>query len=236
MKRSHMKRQSDRHTPPAEVVAAYLDGNATAEEIQWILEEMKYDKQLRELLSVSLKVDAEMGLLLTRANYLPITAMAAECEEGSFCCLECEKYVLRRQGIAYDEQQLLDNALRNGWLKKEGTALHNVGKHLEQAGLTITQQYGCSIDDIVAALSRGEDVIVAVDGGELIGNKQWEEWEDVLMGPIPDHTVVVIGCDTENETITIFDPNSPNKEDAYSVAQFVNAWADAKNYLVRVKK
>ena len=85
-----MKNQSNRHTLSAELIAAYMDGNATAAECRQVLEAIKHDAQLRELLQVSLHVDAEMGLLLQRTNHLPIAAMAANCEEGSFCCLECE--------------------------------------------------------------------------------------------------------------------------------------------------
>jgi hypothetical protein len=230
-----MKNQSDRHTLSAELIAAYLDGNATAAECRQVLETLKHDEQLRELLQVSLHVDAEMGLLLQRTNHLPIAAMAANCEEGNVCCLECEKFILRQHGIDYDEQQLLDNAIRQGWLKENGTALHNVGRHLEQAGLIAVRQYESSIQDIISALQRGDNVIVAVDGGELLGDIQLERMEDVYMGTWPDHTVVVVDCNLETDTITIFDPNSPNPTDTYGLSQFANAWADSKNYLVTIK-
>lgn len=121
-------------------------------ECRQVLLAMEHDAQLRELLQVSLLVDDEMGLQFCRTNHLPITAMAADCEEGSFCCLECEKFIMQQRGIAFDEQQLLDNALRQGWLNENGTALHNVGRHLEQAGIMVVRQYECSISDIVAAL------------------------------------------------------------------------------------
>lgn len=230
-----MKDQSDRHTLSAELIAAYLDGNATAAECRQVLEAMKHDAQLRELLQVSLHVDAEMGLQIQRTNHLPMTAMAAECEEGSFCCLECEKFIMQQRGINYDEQLLVDNALRQGWLKENGTALHNVGRHLEQAGLLVVRQYECTIQDIIFALQRGDSVIVAVDGGELLGDAQLEQMEDAYVGTLPDHTVVVVDCNREKDTITIFDPNSPNQQDSYNLAQFVSAWADSKNYLVIIK-
>lgn len=229
-----MKDLSAKHILSDELIAAYLDGNATAEECLLILQAMEHDAQLRERLRVSLTVDAEMGLLLHQSHHLPTTAMAAECEEGSFCCLECEKWVLRRRSINYDEQQLLDNALRNGWLKENGTALHNVGRHLEQAGLSVVQRYDCQLQDIAAALEQGHDVIVAVDGGELLGNAQLERIEDALLGEMPDHTVVVIACDMHAQTITLFDPNSPHSQDQYTFDQFANAWQDARNYLVTI--
>ena len=90
-----------------------------------------------------------------------MTALAAECGEDNLCCLECEKYVMKGRGITYDEQQMLVDALCNGWLKQDGTALHNVGRHLEKTGLVVTRQYGCSIQNIIDALNHHEDVIVA---------------------------------------------------------------------------
>lgn len=229
-----MKDLSAKHILSDELIAAYLDGNATAEECLLILQAMEHDAQLRERLRVSLTVDAEMGLLLQQSHHLPTMAMAANCQEGSFCCLQCEKFILRRRAIGYDEQQLLDNALRNGWLKENGTALHNVGRHLEQAGLSVLQRYDCHLQDIAEALEQGHDVIVAVDGGELLGNTPIERIEDALLGELPDHTVVVIACDMHAQTITLFDPNSPNPTDTYPLTQFANAWKDARNYLVTI--
>lgn len=230
-----MKDLSAKHILSDELIAAYLDGNATAEECLLILQAMEHDAQLRERLRVSLTVDAEMGLLLQQSHHLPTMAMAANCQEGSFCCLQCEKFILRRRAISYDEQQLLDNALRNGWLKANGTALHNVGRHLEQAGLSVLQRYDCQLQDIAEALEQGHDVIVAVDGGELLGNPHLEQIEDALLGEMPDHTVVVIACDMHAQTITLFDPNSPHSQDQYTFAQFANAWKDARNYLVTIQ-
>jgi hypothetical protein len=87
----------------------------------------------------------------------------------------------------------------------------------------------------VEALGNGESVIVAVDGGELTGDTHIETLEDAYIGALPDHTVVVLDCNVEENTITIFDPNSPNRQDTYHLAQFANAWADSKNYLVTIK-
>lgn len=229
-----MKDLSAKHILSDELIAAYLDGNATAAECLLILQAMEHDAQLRERLRVSLTVDAEMGLLLQQSHHLPTMAMAANCQEGSFCCLQCEKFILSRRAISYDEQQLLDNALRNGWLKENGTALHNVGRHLEQAGLSVVQRYDCQLQDIAEALEQGHDVIVAVDGGELLGNPHLEQIEDAFLGELPDHTVVVIACDMHAQTITLFDPNSPNPTDTYPLTQFANAWKDARNYLVTI--
>ena len=218
----------------AELLAAYLDGNATASESQEILDALSTDAELRELLHISQAVDEDLGLLSKECELIPMTAMAATCNEENYCCLECEKFILRQLGLEFDEQQLLANAIRNGWQKVQGTALHNVGRHLEDHGLVVYRQYKSTIDDIAHALEAGDGVIVAVDGGELYGNGTYEAKEDVLIGQIPDHTVVVLALDVECKTITLYDPNSSNAEDTYPIEQFKNAWNDSKNYLVTI--
>ena len=218
----------------AELLAAYLDGNVTASESQMVLDALDEDAELRELMRISQSVDLDLGMLHKECEIIPMTAMAASCDEGCYCCLECEKYILRRLNISFDEQQLLDDAIQNGWQKEEGTALHNVGRHLEVKGLIVSRKYKCSIADVVEALNDNEYVIAAVDGGELLGDSCEERQEDILIGEVPDHTVVILSCNVEKQEITIFDPNSPNAEDTYPICRFEDAWNDSKNYLVTI--
>ena len=218
----------------AEVLAAFLDGNATAQESKKIFDALIEDAELRELMHISQSVDAELGMTPQECEFLPMTAMAATCNEENYCCLECEKYILRKLNIEFDEDQLLQNAILNGWQKEKGTALHNVGRHLESKGLVITRQYKATIEDIANALNENECVIVAVDGGELLGNKADEIIEDLVIGQIPDHTVIVLSLNSSNNTITVYDPNSSNAEDIYPIEQFKDAWNDSKNYLVTI--
>lgn len=228
-----MKKKSVNNIP-AEVLAAFLDGNATVQESKEILGALSEDAELRELFHISQSVDAELGVIPQDCEFIPMTAMAATCNEENYCCLECEKYILCELNIEFDEEQLLQNAIQNGWQKENGTALHNVGRHLENKGLIVTRQYNASIEDIATALKDDESVIVAVDGGELLGNKADEIIEDLVIGQIPDHTVVVVSLNPNNDTITIYDPNSSNVEDIYPLEQFKDAWNDSKNYLVTI--
>lgn len=216
----------------AEVLAAFLDGNATAQESKEIINALTEDAELRELMHISQSVDTELGIIPQECDFIPMTAMAAICNEENYCCLECEKYILRKLNIEFNEEELLQNAVKNGWQKEGGTALHNVGRHLESKGLVVTRQYKATIEDISNALNENECVIVAVDGGELLGNRADETVEDLLVGQIPDHTVVILSLDEKKSTITIYDPNSSNAEDTYPIEQFKDAWNDSKNYLV----
>lgn len=218
---------------PSEVLAAFLDGNATPEETIGVLDAMTADTGVAELIRVSSAVDAEcMG----SSGGIPMTAIAAACPEGSYCSLECEKKILHKFNIEFDEQKLLQDAVANGWQKEKGTALHNIGRTLEANGLVVTRRYECTPGDIVFALEAGHGVIAAVDGGELLGNRIVERAEDFFNGPCPDHTVVVLSCDLQQGDVTLYDPNSLCDEDTYPIELFVDAWDDSRNYLVTINK
>ena len=227
-----MKSESTVNIISDEVLAAYLDANATSAESQDILDALADDADLREFMRISQKVDEELAVSSSQIDFIPMTAMAASCIEGCTCSLECEKYILNQLSMPYDEQTILNDAITYGWQKEQGTALHNVGRHLENFGLIVTRRYHATIEDISSALEAGLHIIVAVDGGELLGNRNSEIQEDIFVGEIPDHTVVVLNCDLESNLITLFDPNSSNLQDIYLMEQFLDAWADSKNYLV----
>ena len=230
-----MKKRTEDNYISTEVLAAFLEGNATAQESQEILDSLVVDADLRELMHISQSVDAELGkMIYDEVELIPMTAMAATCHEDNYCCLECEKYILKRLKVDFNEEQLLKNAIQNGWLKDDGTALYNIGRHLESCGLVVSRQYKATILDIITALNNNEQVIVAVDGGELLGDRIDEVAEDIFLTEHPDHTVVVIACDADANTITIYDPNSPNEQDTYRLSHFEDAWQDSKNYLVTI--
>lgn len=228
-----MKKKSGNNIS-TEVLAAFLDGNATAQESKEILHALSEDAELRELLHISQSVDAELGLVPRDCDFIPMAAMAATFHEKNHCSLECEKHILRKFDIDFSEQVLYSKAIQNGWQKEKGTALHNIGRHLESQGLVVTRHYESTIEDIADALDANAGVIVAIDGGELLGDRNEEIKEDLLIGQIPDHTVVVLSIDKENKTITLHDPNSSNAEDTYPIALFQDAWNDSKNYLVTI--
>ncbi len=217
-------------TISTELLAAYLDGNATAVESRKVLSALGNDEHLQEMMMISQAIDDELDMCIHDAAYRPVTAMAASCGDENYCCLECEKYILTKRGIWFDERELLATSLRNRWQEEKGTALFNIGRHLENRGLEVERRLQATLDDIAQALADGADVIAVVDGGELIGDRVQEQLEDIFIGPIPDHSVVVVRCD--RESVTIFDPDSPSAEDTYPLEQFLDAWDDSRNYMV----
>ncbi len=221
-------------TISAELLAAYLEGNATAEENRRILLALENNRELREMIKLSREIDDELNLCAENQECIPFVAKAASCGEENYCCLECEKFILTKHGVGFDEDDLLATALRNRWQEEKGTSLNNIGRHLESHGFTVTRRYQGSALDMASAIAEGMDVIAVVDGGELLGDRDAEHFEDVFIGPIPDHSVVVLACDESR--ITIYDPDSPNPQDSYPTSRFLDAWADSKNYMVISKK
>lgn len=228
-----MKKSSKKVSVSDEVLAAYFDGEATLAEYDAIFEALGHDEELREIMQVARKVDNEVNLNMLgamsatsrRVRILPIDALAAKCDNSNLCCVECEKYVMRRRGIGFDEEAILEAAVDNNWQKCEGTALHNVGRHLERYGLYVTRRYQSSVADIERALAAGDDVIVALNQYLLAGY-------DAMATECqrPDHVVVVLAID--EESVTLYDPNDIADSVKHPLQQFQKAWAVSENYIV----
>ena len=234
-----------------EVIASYLDGRATAEQSRNILDALHKDEELREILRISQLVDVDLGLSVDEeVEVLPMSAMAAMGGVANCgCSPECEKYILKRHAIKFDDAQIAKQGEENCWQTSLGTALHNIGRHLESFGLVAVRRYKCAVDDIVEALAVGRDVIVVVDSGELISVDALSDTalyegemcrcakeyiEDIFIGEIPDHCVVVKSCDLEAQTITLYDPNRADGDLVSPLSHFVDAWQDSKCYMVVV--
>ena len=84
------------------------------------------------------------------------------------------------------------------------------------------------------ALDEGKQVIAAVDGGELIGDPVEERIEDVFVGEIVDHCVVVLAVDIDMDEVALFDPAFGPIPLSVSIAHFMDAWADSNYHCVLI--
>jgi len=203
-----------------ELVAAFLDGNTTAEETRQVIEAMRTDASLREVINVALQVQRDPTTVT-----LPMMQMAAESGEN-LCDVMCEAYILNRRGIAYREEELIATAREKRWLRPEGSPLHAMGQLLAHYGLMITHSYDAIIADINEALELDNDVIVAVDNGKLYPDAI--DNEDVA-----NHAVVVTEIDGEAQEVTIYDPERGAIQ-TVDIERFGCAWRTSLNYMVRV--
>lgn len=155
--------------------------------------------------------------------------------DDTLCAVRCEQYILDCFGIHKSIEELQAYAVGKGWLKDSGVCIDDLGKIPESFGLTITH-ISADIIAIERSLEEGKQVLVAVDGGELIGNRKEEVAEDILVGEIADHCAVVLTCDSSENEISLFDPAYGDIPLSISIERFSDAWVDSGNRMIVVSK
>ena len=204
-----------------ELLAAYLDGNASKEETELILQAMKSDDSLRETLDIALQVDETGYAQLEELPMLQKAALGGE----NICAVLCEIFILHRRGLPYDEEWLLNTARRRDWLKPEGTPLYCLGNLLSYSGLFVSRKYDATLDDIRHALQKDNDVVVGVDREKLYA-------EDIDLEDFTNHAVVVTHVD--EDSVTIFDPYEEPYNSKIPLQDFLNAWKESRNYMIQI--
>ena len=203
-----------------ELLAAFLDGNTNKAETLEVLNAIKTDSGLQEVLNVALDLHKEAS---TSYNVLPMMKFAAE-SGNNLCSVLCEAFILHRRGIAFEETDLLSMAEENHWLKPEGSPLHSIGQLLAHYDLMVTRKYDSTLEDISEALTLDNDVIVVIDSDKLYP-------EQIDTEDAPNHAVVVI--DISTESVEIFDPQHDGLSSIIK-SQFEKAWKESHNYMIRV--
>ena len=205
-----------------ELLAAYLDGNTSEEETKQVLQALKHDKQLREVLNVALQTEDKASLIPLQSEVLPMLQMAALSGEN-ICAVLCEIFILRRHHIPYNEEELVNTAKKEGWLKPQGTPLYCIGNLLELSGLKVNRQYDSTINDLRLALENDDDVVVGVDREKLYADDNDPE-------DLTNHAIVVTAID--NNRVTIFDPYKKPEIISISLPEFMDAWKESRFYMV----
>lgn len=211
-----------------ELLAAYLDGNTSKEETKQVLQALKADKHLQEVLDIALQTEEEAIVVSLNTTFssevIPMLQKAAISGEN-ICAVLCEIFILHRRQLPYDEEWLLNTARRKDWLKPEGTPLYCLGNLLAYSGMFVSRKYDSTIDDILQALKKDNDVVVGVDREKLYA-------EDIDLEDLTNHAVVVTHI--ENDTVTIFDPYEEPYISIIPMSDFLNAWKESHNYMIQV--
>lgn len=186
---------------------------------------------------------AETGL--SKANLYNIRKRALErlkkkarialSDADALCAIRCEQYVLDMFGIHKPLFELKRLAEDKGWLTDTGVAIENLGKIPRQYGLTVRTGKS-DLSKISTAIDAGKQILVAVDGGELIGNPFEEKLEDMLVGGIADHCVVVLNYDNDEDKVMLFNPAFGDIPLTVSSETFQDAWSDSDNYTIEISK
>lgn len=211
-----------------EIIAAYLDGNATVVEQNIIL---KSDNEISSLIKdVRLSSDVEIPLDFNMdVDVNPYMQSYADT-----CAIKSQQLILNDFGIPCSEDDLVRYSTEHGWYNGNGTNMGDVGNLLEHAGIHCTRQCDANVFNLISELSQGHKVIVGVDSGELWGNR-FNEWlKDFFIGVTPDHALLVTGIDTSNPyniKVIVTDPGTGESGKAYPLDQFMDAWSDARYYM-----
>lgn len=154
--------------------------------------------------------------------------------DDKLCAVRCEQYVLDFFEIHRAVEVLQKIAVEKGWLDKEGVTADSIGRLSAYFGLDVKRTEGANLRDISDTLKAGRQVLVAVDGGELIGNPFEEFVEDRTVGQIADHCVVVLTCHPEEGRLSLYDPAFGDVPLTVTAEHFDDAWGDSGRYMVSV--
>lgn len=228
-----------------ELLAAFTEGNVSAEEAVAVIRAARKDPSIMTILQLSDAIDENVNpdfterekakvIPMPQGGRLPIDKLAAK-KANNDCVLACENFVLKqRNHSTSDYNELKKEAEKRGWLKEGGTTLYNIGRILEEAKLSVVRRYDCTLENLVNELNAGCSVIVAVDGNELLGDYEQEKKKDSAEGKTPNHAIVITAINEKEDFVEVYDPASNNSRDQYPLEQFVDAWDDSQYYMVSV--
>lgn len=212
-----------------ELLAAYIDGNVTAEEARAVIFALQNDSKLREeyeaIVSINEMVEEES--YESDYSFLPVQRLAAESED-SLCDIACEEYILNLRGLDFDISMLTAEALENRWLKEKGMPLHHIGRLLESKKLVVVRKYEATVQNLCDALNKRSDVIVVVNSAKLDGVYR----DDIN----PNHAVVVLEINKKEGLVRIFNPSSIQRKEIMPLATFESAWNDSHRYMVEIQE
>ena len=152
------------------------------------------------------------------------------------CAVRCEEFILHCFGIHRGLPELRDLALDRGWLTEDGAYVKDLGNTAESFGLRVERAGDATLQDIIRAIGAGKEVMAAVDGGELIGDPLEERLEDVIVGGVVDHCVVVLSASVPGDEVVLYDPAFGEIPLTVSVAHFLDAWEDSGYHCVIISR
>jgi hypothetical protein len=226
-----------------ELMARFYDGETTAAETMMILNAAKEDPELKKEIDfmtsfpedlmdvrVSREEISSAKIISLQPSFVPMWRLAAQSKSydknssiSNDCVVRCEFEILKTYQPDVTIESLLQLSKDNKWLQPEGTPLYNIGRLLEHHKLSVVRRYDCKPEVISQELQGNCRVIVVVNAEKLYGSDN--EKKD------PNHAVIIKQID--QEFITVYDPQH-QKEDNYSLSQFIEAWESSHYYLVSV--
>lgn len=219
-----------------ESVDRFLAGETSPEESIRILAAIAVDPELEEYVVTQKRLDYASEQMEDYGSFIPAGNMAAD-DGRNLCDLQCEAFILKREGVEVSEEDLAFESRKNYWLRGQGTPLFNMGKLLESKGYLVNRIYDAGLEALIESL-RDHSVIAVVNGDVLRGTEPDILSDDFNLDDNPNHAVVVVAVSMERGKVTLFDPAEEKESGLVECAlrTFLDAWLESKNYMVQVRR
>jgi hypothetical protein len=181
----------------------------------YIAQGLKDDEEIRKRHLSLLRADEQRDRI---GKVIPLEKVAAASEDN-LCDIQCEAFILQHYVLSDRVGKMLAAGESNRWLKENGTPLHNMGRILEEGGMTVTRRYDCTKDDLERALSQRIRLIAVIDNGLLRNGES-----DGIF-----HAVVIVSFN--DYLVKLYDPDNDAVME-YPTKEFLSAWNCSRNYLV----
>lgn len=201
-----------------ELIAAFLDGNVSGEEMEAVASALSDDAVLTELMALSPVIDKEVEQ--NHLRILPMNALAAA-NPDNLCSFECEAFILQHLDFDIEHWSLLEEAKANNWVREDGTPLHHVGRLLELKGMHVVRKYDTTIKELEENVDSGKQVIAIIDKNIVDGkdDKQKPLYHAIYVTWVEDENVEYLNLTTLRDVHI-------DKE------VFRKAWKASGNYMV----
>lgn len=215
-------------------VNRFLLGETSITETMEVLDAIAADPKLEEYVVTERRLNYVNNQMEEYGCFIPVRNMAAD-DGKNLCDFQCESYILRSKGITTAESVLSERARKNYWLRREGTPLYNIGRVLESEGMLVNRCADGSIQALIEAIK--EHMVIAVVNGDILLDKKIDILDDNFnLENEPNHAVVVLKIDKNEDRIMLYNPASGDDEREYSLKAFEKAWTESRNYMVTVRE
>ena len=214
------------------LIDKYLSGGTTPEETVAVLSAIASNPDMERYVVTQMRLDYEEERLNEYGSFIPAGSMAAD-DDRNLCDLQCELFILRREGVDVDREEEERTSRRNYWLRDMGTPLFNMGRLLESRGFLVSRIYGADLGTIRGCLA--DKAVIAVVNGNVLepGRKGGEK---PSLSDDANHAVVVLSVSEASGTINLYNPACEEKETSYPLPRFIDAWNESGNYLVTARR
>lgn len=161
---------------------------------------------------------------------------AAEDGEDCSCAIKAQQLILSDYGIFVSKSELMRVAQENGWyIEQKGSPMDFVGELLNYYNIPAVQMRNANVYHLMNELSQGHKVIVGIDVNDLNQSKQWQDFDDLMMGKDANHVLLVAGIQTNASKpaqIVLSDPSHADNSKVISMERFMAAWEDSGYFMV----